>query len=310
MTVCGWIALAGACSSTTRVAVPVELPNAADRTPPVEGWRWESSRGIEVAVPGDWAINDSGCNQTDAPSVVRGKGSSLDCLTFEPLTKQIVEIIPDEPGGSPPEGAEIEDVTIDDQPAQRAVGETPDGRAAGWLHIPGLHVLVRARVRDDEMLQRILDSVRVVDVDHNGCAAARADLEPTAPTAKTLLPTHSNALSVCFYGGGEVLESSALLEGDAHDAVIALLDGAKSGRNPDVPANRCSRTDEVPPADLVLVAHAASEHAAAEVWFSGCTHRGISNGRTTVQLSIAALDAIMKPLHRGYGYNPSGLPKR
>ncbi len=40
------------------------------RTAPA-GWRIESSLGLEIEVPADWAVNDIRCNQTSAPSVVR-----------------------------------------------------------------------------------------------------------------------------------------------------------------------------------------------------------------------------------------------
>src|SRR3954462_10781472 len=69
-----------------------ELPHAPDPPPAAEGWRWESSLGIELAVPADWSVNDVGCLQTDAPTIVRGTGGGLDCFTPEALTKEIVLI--------------------------------------------------------------------------------------------------------------------------------------------------------------------------------------------------------------------------
>jgi hypothetical protein len=47
-------------------------------------WRWESSRGLEFQVPGDWAISDIDCGMTDAPTVARAKGVQCECLTREP----------------------------------------------------------------------------------------------------------------------------------------------------------------------------------------------------------------------------------
>src|ERR1700755_1504056 len=41
-----------------------ELPVSPDRTEYQDGWRWESSLGIELAVPNDWKVNDTDCNQT------------------------------------------------------------------------------------------------------------------------------------------------------------------------------------------------------------------------------------------------------
>jgi hypothetical protein len=285
-----------------------ELPRAPDRTPPADGWRWESSLGIELAVPADWSVNDTGCGQTDAPTIVRGVGAELDCLTPEPPTKQIVKI--DNGSGSfaertsPPEALTTRDVSIDGVPAQIAEGHTSDGRAYGRLEISQLDVSVTARVLEDATLQRVFDSVHVVQVDHNGCATSRADMRATPPAAETFLPDEASALSICFVGQGDVLESSALIEGAEALTLIEQLSNAKHGMNADVPESRCLRTDDVPLPDVMLLAQGDSDRALVQVWFSGCTHRGMMNGRSTAQLTDTLLPAIMAPLHRGYGWQP------
>jgi hypothetical protein len=291
-----------------------ELPRAPDHTPPAEGWRWESSLGIELAVPADWSVNDTGCLQTDAPTIVRGTGSGLDCFTPEPVTKQIVKIAREttdprllgKPGdeNSPPEGLTTRDISIDGMPAQRAEGVTSAGRASGWLHIPSLGVIVTARVLEDETLQRIFDSVRMIQVDHNGCATSRADMRPTPPAAETFMPAEPTALSICFVGQRDVLESSALIEGLDAMELVGLLNHAKRGLNADVPETKCLREDDPPLADLMLIAQGDSDRALLQVSFSGCTHRGMTNGRSTAQLTETLLHAMMEPLDRGYGYQP------
>jgi hypothetical protein len=278
-----------------------------DRTPPLEGWRWESSLGVEVAVPADWTINDTDCNQTDAPSVVRAQGAVQDCLTAEPAGKQIVEIMPDDSRDvERPQSFTFRDITIDDEAAERGEGEMPDGRAAGWLHIPGVGVVVDARVKDRDTLRKVLDSVRIVDVDRNACARSLAQMPAVAPKATTLVPRDADALSVCWFVGG-VLGSSALIEGTAAEKIVTALNDAKPGRNVDVPETNCLRDGKVPPPDTVLIAHAKGDRAVIELSFSGCTHRGSSNGRDEAQLTEKLVLDIMAPLHSGYGYSPYGL---
>lgn len=295
--------------SASREAADGGMPNISplDRTPPLEGFRWESSLGVEVAVPADWTINDTDCNQTDAPSVVRGQGAVQDCLTAEPTTKQIIEIMSDAwRDMKRPEDLTYSDVSVDGEPAELGEGKMPDGRAAGWLHIPGLGAIVDLRVKEQDTLRKVLDSVRIVDVDHNACATLLAEMHASAPKAKTLVPSDANALSVCWFEGG-VLASSALHEGAALESIIAALNDAKQGRNMDVPESNCLRDGKVPPPDAVLIAHAKADAALIEMSFSGCTHRGLSNGRDEAQLTERLLLDIMAPLHSGYGYSPYGL---
>jgi hypothetical protein len=51
----------------------------------------------------------------------------------------------------------------------------------------------------------------------------------------------------------------------------------------------------------VLIAQDTRDRAIVEVSFSGCTHRGLRNGRDTSRLDQKLLNEIMKPLHTGYG---------
>jgi len=299
-----------ACGSSARGqdptrAAPADPPAAPDRSPPAPGWRWESSQGLELAVPASWKINDTDCNQTDAPSVVRAQGAVNQCFTPEPTSKEIVEIL----GGEAleetelPTGSEPYDVSLGDQPAERAEGMTDDGRFAGWLRVPGLRVVVQARVHEQATLTRVLDSARVVDVDHNGCATAREGIRARPPATRTLVASDTRALSVCYFGGSDVLLASSWLEGDAASQLVTKRNEAEPGANPDVPETQCLRTEGVPPADAMLIAQDTRERAIVEVSFSGCTHRGLRNGRDTSRVTQDLLHAILAPLHIGYGFS-------
>jgi hypothetical protein len=257
-------------------------------------------------VPASWKINDTDCNQTDAPSIVRAQNAVGLCLTPEPTSKEIVEIF----GGGAVEGAELPkgseayEVSLGDDPAERAEGMTDDGRFAGWLRVPRLNVVVEARVHEQDTLTRVLDSARVVDVDHNGCATAREDIRATPPATRTLVASDTRALSVCYFGSSDVLLASSWLEGDAAAQLVTKLNEAVPGANPDVPESQCLRTEDVPPADAMLIAQGTQERAIVEVSFAGCTNRGLRNGRDTSRVSQDLLQAIMGPLHTGYGFSP------
>lgn len=191
--------------------------------------------------------------------------------------------------------------------AERGEGEMPDGRSAGWLHIPSINVIVAARVQDDETLHRVFDSVRVVDTDHNLCATARQYMKAQAPKASTFAPSHASAISVCFFDKTNVLQTSGLIEGSAAEQVLNALNSSEPGRNLDVPENACLHESELPPPDTMLLVHGDNDYAQIEMTFSACTHRGLSNGRSEVQLTRPLLEAIMTPLSCGYGFSPWGL---
>ncbi|HKO89649.1 MAG TPA: hypothetical protein VJU61_00760 [Polyangiaceae bacterium] len=256
-------------------------------------------------MPVSWKINDTDCNQTDAPSIVRAQGAVNECLTPEPTSKEIVEIFGGGAveGAQPPRGVEPYGVSLGDEPAERGEGMTDDGRFAGWLRVPRLGVVVEARVHERDTLTRVLDSARVVDVDHNGCATAREDLRATPPVTRTLVASDTRAWSVCYFGSADVLLASSWLEGDAASQLVTKLNAAAPGANPDVPENQCLRTEDVPPVDVMLIAQGTQERAIVEVSFAGCTHRGLRNGRDTSRVSQELLQAIMDPLQTGYGFS-------
>jgi len=53
------------------------------------GWVRRSILEMVVGVPGDWGINDFGCNQTERPSFVYDGGTVNLCYTPEPPTKRV-----------------------------------------------------------------------------------------------------------------------------------------------------------------------------------------------------------------------------
>lgn len=168
-------------------------------------------------------------------------------------------------------------------------------------------MIVDVRVKDEETLQMVLDSVRIVDIDHNQCKTSRKDMSPAAPKANSLAPSRASAVSVCYFDRANVLQASTLIEGVDAENLVDALNSTKPGRNVDVPETSCLREDELPPPEAVLIVHGDNDYAQIEMTFSSCTHRGLSNGRSEAQLTTTLLQAIMSRLACGYVFSPYGL---
>jgi hypothetical protein len=326
--------LAGAAGMTLVVVVGVVVTvnlNRADRQPPPpptayvlpSGWRWESSLGIEAAVPGQWDVNNTGCLQTNAPTVVRGQESSFSCLTPEPPDKEIAifatRVAPPESAGEGPaptvSGRTDRDILISGVPATRAEARLSDGRYTGWLDIPSRQVVLTVRTHDPATMAGILDSVRlVVGADHAGCPPQReAETAPASPRS-TFVMDNPDTVSVCFYGdinlGGfmavhrDDISASGQLNGDAARQLAAALNQSPAGGNPDTTG--CP--PELSAADAVLYRRGPAGEDRVWVSWTGCTGRGISNGARQAQVSETIVRAVMRPVQLSFGL-AAGIPK-
>jgi hypothetical protein len=268
-----------------------------------QDWVWVSSLGLEIGVPGGWAVNDYGCHMTNRPSVVRGRGAEEDCYTPEPATKQVA-IIAAAPDRSYDAGFSRRAVTIDGEAGTRAEGRLPDGRHAGQLAIPGRDIYLDVRTIDEVELTTILDSARLVDFDRVGCPTRRQPVAVGAPADASLAPANPLWARDCYYGSagdGRLQASTALSHAEAA-ALVAAMNAAPPGRNPDLRAPSC--IDPPPPApDVVL--HLVSTGGVRVVWvtFSPCTGRGLDNGVRQAYIDPTMIALIMNPLHSGYAFN-------
>ncbi len=276
----------------------VPYPGTAPGRSAAAGWRLESSLGLEIEVPADWATNNSGCGQTDASSVVRGKGVETMCLTPEPENKQVAELLrltdPLPPLGSP------DQVTVDGVPALRGEGRLADGRYAGTITFPDRDIGLSVRTADQATTAHILDSLHVVDVDHLGCAtAAPAPGHPQPAGGNTLVPARPTEIDVCFYAHDPLLQASTAITGAAAAALATGLNAARHGNNPDLTCD--DYNDKLGP-DAVLLVRADGATTVVFVTANACTGRGLSNGTRTAQLTETLLHLILRPLHSGYAF--------
>lgn len=269
----------------------------------------ESSLGVQIEVPAHWAVNDYGCNMSDKPTVVRGGGVVLSCLTPEKATKEVAEIglIPQKGSGADP-AFPRRPVSLDGVSAERSEGRGADGRFFGWVSIPSQKVLVSVRTHDPAVTRRILDSVKVAAVDPNGCSAKRpAGRRPkaTRPDAQSaMVPPNPTSISICYYGtDGDALQASTRLSGEKAVALAAALNGAASGPNPDADPKTCLHPPAPPPADIVLLADDTSGPTTVFFTFSGCVGRGLDNGAKRGQVKKSLIQLVMGPLQIGYAFN-------
>src|SRR6266540_789736 len=258
---------------------PLVSPAAPRRSsvPAPPGWRLESSLGVELTVPAGWETNDFGCGMTAKPSVVRGRGAETQCLTPEPLSKELAVI--EQPVGPPFLAVAGRPTSVDGVAASRADGRTGDGRYAGWILIESVHVRVEVRTRDAATTRTILDSVHLVDIDHVGCPTGRPRVARVADSGGGFVTREPAAISICYYGGRATypLQSSAQLTDEPARQLATALNAARPGGNPNPPEGTCAG-------------------------------RGVDNGARQAQVTQTLIHLVMKPLHAGYAFN-GDLPK-
>lgn len=298
---------AGVALAVTAVTGPTTRPRQPATTAAApSGWRWESSLGVEIAVPRDWLVNDYGCGATAASSVVRGQGVVTACLSPEPRTKQVAIIAGDVPGLFLP-GVGPVDVRAHPSGTVRL----PDGRYAGWRWLAGRGVTVSARTRSAALTARILASAHPVDVDSNGCATrqpapsrhGRGDL------ATQLVPGHPTSLAVCWYPDlsdqpARLLTASWLATGAQLDRLVAALNAATSGSNPDRPGCKPPRGADA----VILARYRDGSTTALTMTINGC-RRGIDNGPRQAHLTVHLIGELTGPLHTGFGVD-SDIPRQ
>jgi hypothetical protein len=199
-------------------------------------------------------------------------------------------------------------VLIGGAPATRAEGRIADGRYEAWVVVPAYWpVVVVARTGDPVIARRIVDSVRLVDPDHNGCRQLRparpaGSTRVPLPSGTTFVPVASTHISICLYGPGQtgVVRASGRQTGAAARALAALLNSAPPGPNPDEPASGCQHVTDVW-ADLVVFLRADQQTTTVWIGYTQCNGRGMDNGTHIAQVTRRVIDAVHDLLRKGYG---------
>lgn len=268
-------------------------------------WVWISSLGLEIGVPGGWAVNDYACNQTDRPSVVRALGAMRECLTPEPPNKQLA-VIGNAPEREYPDDFRTTALTIDGVAATRTEGRLPDGRYAAQLAIPSRGIYLDVRTRDAAERDTILGTARLVEVDHVGCPVRRDGVTADDPETSTLVPADATLVRICYFGPvpDSRLQASAEIEAAP---LVAAVNAAAPGMNPDPSAATCADVGTWGPDALLLFVSPGDRPGGttSRLWvtFSHCHARGLDTGRRQAHVSADILHMFMPVLHTGYAFH-------
>jgi hypothetical protein len=274
--------------------------------PTPDGWRWESSRGVEALVPDTWRDSwtygfDRRCYPADseqspapeAPYVGRSAGLSMENLR---------EFCP-----------RIEDRTpfvwLDDlQAVEPGIRE----HGHGWVEETRLVAGVKVTVFTDDDGQRhtVMDSLRPVrDTDVYGCPVHHpiGEHPETRPSGGGLATVGDvDAISVCSYTSelsGEdlppLLASARLTGTDAQkvvDAILAAPEGSgPNGRSVGQLKSEGCRTfpgGTYGYQKMLLIVHGSQRDQEVVLRFGGCDHNGTDDG----QLERRLTGDVLRPL--------------
>jgi hypothetical protein len=293
-------AVAGIVALAAWMASGSPLKRSEPAQPPTpDGWRWESSRGVEVLVPDTWLDSWTygsrpGCYPADSEQTRVPEEPYVGRTAGEMMT--VREICP-----------RLQDRTsfvwLDDS---QAVEPGIRDHGAGWVEETRLVAGVKVTVftDDDGLRHRVMDSLRPVrDTDVYGCPVRHlvADYPATRPSGGGLATVgHVNAISVCSYTSelsGEdlppLLASSRLTGTDARKVVDAIL-AAPQGSGPNAPTKSCRSYPGDPYGyqKMLLIVHGSQRDQEVVVRFSGCDHRGTDDGQVERRLTAG----VMRPL--------------
>ena len=289
---------AGSAAAVVRVRAAAPGPSAIETSGLAASGRWESSLGAEILVPAEWNENDLGCLSTNHPSIVRYPRLEFACASEEQPTKEVA-ILADTAADDP--GVVGRAVEVDGVPAVRSEWRKDDGRYAGTIDVPSRGVAVAVRTLDATLTTGILDSFRLVPVDHAGCPERRppeaAPVNLGAPA--TFVPAEPSAVVVCAYHTGNAystvdgrLRASWTATGADAVHLAELMNAAPAGANPDPSAQVC--TPQAPGGlDAILLVRTNGPTATVRVTFSSCTGRGLVNGSARARVTMTLVRAIM-----------------
>ncbi len=310
--------------STVRPPVTVPRPAVSQTVP--TGTRFESSLGLQIAVPTTWQTNDWGCPEDERPTVVRAWDAVDLCLGVKLVTKEFA-IIRQASTYQGTEGVATDidadvsrvvsrTVRLNGVAVTRAAGPIGGGRFAGWIVAKSRDVEVIVRTNSEAQLTAILDSARLVTIDHNGCASVEpAPVRPSPPPAGTPAGTPfvdpaPAAISVCFYGnilGNGRLQASSRRTGPEAVALASALNATAIGTNRGYPKDCEPSSGPQMPDAVLLIQRADGTTQVVNATFQSCVGVHLDNGRQYRKLTVDLVAQIMAGMHAGYGYNRSLL---
>jgi hypothetical protein len=266
--------------------------------------------GLLVTVPASWTINDQHCGTPKSDTVLRDLGGVLACLI--PRPPGISSLLLAEDASSSYSRFQRTDTITNANGVRLERGRLPDD--------PGVAVYVRAvdvfMVIDTVTAaetKSIVESIRLADVDPNGCAMRESQLEPSGayePPASmhdVMIPGSPSSIAICHYVD-RWLRSSAMLEGDLLSEFVEVVNGLAEGTahapidtyDPSFCDEPSSEGGELG-SGYVLWVHGI-EPDPVPLWahVGICGDLGIDSGARQGRLTPLFAKLLNRPLHVGY----------
>jgi hypothetical protein len=200
-----------------------------------------SFHGIEILVPDSWRSGTERCRQMQAldrgfapgqlwPPCGVEDGSATSGVDLSDLSGQWY----------PPPAVDYRKLattamTIDGHAARRGVSKAlTTGEESTVIALPDPGVLLLVRSPDPALVQRIVDSIRVVSIDSRGCEsrmAARLPESDSTADGNLMMRQGYESAVLCSYSSGW-LERSTAMPADKADSIVAALNALSLKRGP------------------------------------------------------------------------------
>ena len=266
-------------------------PPAVETTP--DGYRWESTRGVEFLVPAAWRYGISGevpCPSDDAAPVGGEVGLSRAYSTLMGCASAL------------PKAQWPPHVWIDFPPAKPQKIDYGGGLVDEGREVAG--VIVSVLSDDAAVRSQVLDSLQPVGAyDVYGCAPsdpiATEPAERPVDTGGLPSPDAVTGVALCRYqlpssldstSADVPLEASAPLDADQGAELVAAIEAAPIGVGPeDDPANCLD-----PLGDDAIVMRVFTTDGVTEAYlrYSGCTGHGVDDGTAQRMLTTEIFATI------------------
>jgi hypothetical protein len=264
--------------------------------------------GVEIDVPAAWSINEEMCGTPTADTVLRDVTVVLSCLRVRPEGISTVELRTGRPDWGPRRNV----VT-----ATNAQGTRLEG-AGGRFYVREAGVMVDVNVTHPALREQIIDSIRVVDVDSNGCRmhgvrqtlpfryGGGIDLDPA------LVPGNPDRVAICKYTGTWLTASSTVTGAALHE-LLRVVDDLPDGFVRADPEYYLPSVCDEPDESSRFVLHVLdADGSGRTLWarIGVCGNLGITDGQHPHALTPELAAALNGPLHTPYAFQGHLIPAR
>jgi hypothetical protein len=264
--------------------------------------------GLEVTVPASWKINDATCGTPRSDTVIRDIGATETCLVTRPPGISSLQLL-DNPDPWLPQLRSIR--TITNQHGVQLERGTISGGPA--VYVPDVRVMMFVDTVTNAGSSAIIDSIRLTDIDPNGCTMHEMQLgppssyQPDASMHDVLIPGSPSSIAICHYVD-HWLVSSTTVAGQEMTNLISVVNGLPEGFVHAPPStydpSQCSEPSsaggELGSGYLLWVSEAGAAPLPLWAHVGICGHLGITNGARNGQLTPELAAALNEPLHAGY----------